>query len=87
MTMVDWIDLFTRVNHKQLIIDSLKYCRENKGLNIFGWCLMPSHLRIIANTDEPFQLSDVVGDFKRHTSKSLIAQIIGQPESRREWLI
>ena len=41
MTAVDWIDLFTRVTQKQLIVDSLKYCQENKGLNIFGWCLMP----------------------------------------------
>jgi REP element-mobilizing transposase RayT len=87
MTIVDWIDLFTRVNHKQLLVDSLKYCQENKGLNIFGWCLMPGHLHMIANTDEPFQLSDVVRDFKRHTSTSLIAQIIDQPESCREWLL
>ena len=25
ITVVDWIDLFTRVNHKQLLIDSLKF--------------------------------------------------------------
>ena len=54
MTVVDWIDLFTRVNQKQLIVDSLKYCQENKGLNIFGWCPMPSHLHQIANTKIPF---------------------------------
>ena len=87
MTIVDWIDLFTRVNHKNLLIDSLKFCQENKGLNIFGWCLMPSHLHMIANTNEPFQLDDVVRDFKRHTSKHLIAQIENEPESRREWLL
>ena len=87
MTVVDWIDLFTRVNHKNLLIDSLKFCQENKGLNIFGWCLMPSHLHMIVNTTEPFQLDDVVRDFKRHTSKYLIAQIENEPESRREWLL
>ncbi len=37
-TIVDWVDLFTRVNHKMLLVDSLKYCSENKGLHIFGWC-------------------------------------------------
>jgi len=26
-TAVDWIDVFTRNNHKLLIIDSLKYCQ------------------------------------------------------------
>ena len=63
-TVVDWIDLFTRVTQKQLIVDSLKCCQENKGLNIFGWCLMPSHLYPIANTKTPFDLDDVVQDFK-----------------------
>lgn len=87
MTVIDWIDLFTRENHKDLLVDSLRYCQEHKGLNIFGWCLMPSHLHMVANTSEPFQLSDTIRDFKRHTSKKLIEQIQTQPESRREWML
>ena len=69
MMVVEWIDLFTRVTQKQLIVDLLKYCQENKGLNIFGCCLMSSHMHLIANTKIPFDLDDVVRDFKRHTSK------------------
>ena len=87
MTVVDWIDLFTRVKQKQLIVDSLKYCQENKGLNIFGWCLMPSHLHLIANTKIPFDLDNVIRDFKRHTSKHAIFLIENEAESRREWLL
>ena len=87
MTVVEWIDLFTRTTQKQLIIDSLKYCQENKGLCIYGWCLMPSHLHLIANTKIPFDLDNVVRDFKRHTSKHAIQLIENEPESRREWLL
>ena len=87
MTVVDWIDLFTRVTQKQLIVDSLKYCQENKGLNIFGWCLMPSHLHLIANTKIPFDLDNVVRDFKGHTSKHAVLLIENETESRREWLL
>ena len=87
MTVVDWIDLFTRVIQKELIIDSLKYCQENKGLNIFGWCLMPSHLHLIANTKTLFDLDNVVRDFKRHTTKNAVLLIENEPESRREWLL
>ena len=32
MTIVGWIDVFTRKNHKLLITNSLKYCQQNKGL-------------------------------------------------------
>ncbi len=87
ITVVDWIDLFTRVKQKQLIVDSLKYCQENKGLNIFGWCLIPSHLHLIANTKIPFDLDHVVRDFKRHTSKNAVLLIENEEESRRELLL
>jgi REP element-mobilizing transposase RayT len=87
MTVVDWIDVFTRLNHKTLMINSLKYCQENMGLNIFAWCLMPSHLHLIANTSSAFELSDVIRDFKKYTSKKLVKQIEIEPESRREWML
>ncbi len=87
LTVVDWIDLFTRVAQKQLIVDSLKHCQEKKGLNIFGWCLMPSHLHLIANTEIPFQLSDVIRDFKRHRLKNSILLIQNECENRSEWLL
>ena len=87
LTVVDWIDVFTRLNHKMLLIDSLKYCQHEKGLNIFAWCLMPSHLHLIANTTVKFELADVIRDFKKFTSKKLIHQIKQEPESRREWML
>ena len=87
MTVVGWIDLFTRPNHKLLIIDSLKYCQEQKGLELYGYCLMPSHLHLIARATEEITLSEILRDFKKFTSKKLIEQIINEPESRREWLL
>ncbi len=47
-TVIDWIDVFTKKNHKLKIVESLKFCQKEKGLTIFGWCLMPSHLHMIA---------------------------------------
>ncbi len=85
-TVVDWIDLFTRLNHKQIIVDSLEHCQKTKGLDVYGWCLMPSHLHIICSSDT-HQLSDVMRDFKTFTSKELIKAVKGEPESRREWLL
>lgn len=86
LTVTGWIDVFTHNNHKLLLVDSLKYCQENKGLNIFGWCLMSSHIHMIASADT-FLLSDILRDFKKFTSKAIINQINEEPESRREWII
>ena len=86
-TIVDWIDLFSRINHKMLIIDSLKYCQKNKGLALYAWCLMPSHLHMIAAADKELSLSEIIRDFKKFTANELIKQIKNEPESRREWLL
>ena len=31
MTVVNWVDVFTRKNHCDAIIESLKYCQKEKG--------------------------------------------------------
>jgi len=87
MTVVGWADVFTRVNHRDTLIESLRYCVHEKGLNIFAYCLMSNHLHLIANTNEPFLLEDTIRDFKKYTSKKIVSQIQNEPESRREWLL
>jgi REP element-mobilizing transposase RayT len=85
-TVVDWIDVFIRKNHKLILIESLQFCQKEKGLEIFAWCLMPSHLHMIVRAKEGFELANIIRDFKRHTSKKIIEQIKQEPESRREWM-
>ena len=87
MTIVGWIDVFTRKNHKKLIVDSLNYCIKNKGLVIFAWCLMSNHLHMICKSEGKNGLSDILRDFKTFTSKKIVEQIINEPESRREWML
>ena len=87
LTVLSWIDVFTRKNHGDVIIDSLRYCINNKGLNVYAFCLMSNHLHLVVNCDEPDQLSDVIRDFKKFTAKRIIAQIQNEAESRREWML
>jgi len=87
LTVVGWIDVFTRKNHKDAIIESLRYCIKNKGLNVYSYCLMTNHLHLVVNTNEPFELRDVIRDFKKFSSKKILQQIQDQPESRREWML
>ncbi len=87
MTVVNWVDVFTRKNHCDAIIESLKYCQQAKGLNIFAYCIMSNHIHMLVNTNEPFELKDVIRDFKKFTSKKILSQIQNEPESRREWIL
>jgi len=86
-TVVDWIDVFTRPQYKDLILDSLRFCQQKKGLKLFAYCLMPNHLHLVARVVEGGNLSAVVRDFKKYTSYALLKAISENPrESRQHWL-
>ena len=87
LTTVGWIDIFTRLNQKQNIISSLQYCQEHKGLEIYAYFIMSSHIHLLCKTTNAFILNDVMRDFKKFTSKKIIELINNEPESRQEWLL
>ncbi|OUS01593.1 transposase [Flavobacteriales bacterium 33_180_T64] len=87
ITVVGWIDVFTRLRQRYVIINALKYCQKHKGLEIYAYCIMPSHIYLLCKAKEGFKLSHIMRDFKKHTSKQIIDTIINHPESRREWLL
>lgn len=86
-TVVNWIDIFTRLDYKMVIIDSLKYNQQQKGLVIHSWCLMTNHLHMIVSTKEGFSLSAIMRDFKKFTSKEIIKTIVDIQESRKDWML
>ncbi len=69
ITTVGWIDVFTRLNQKNVLIDALQYCQKNKGLEIYGYCIMSSHIHLLCKGTDGFILSDIIRDFKKFTSK------------------
>jgi putative transposase len=87
LTVVDWVDVFIRKNYKLKLIQSLIYCQRNKGLEIFGYCLMTNHLHLIARASGIQSLSEILRDFKSHTAKSIINLIGEEPESRKKWML
>ena len=86
ITTVGWIDVFTRLSQKYIITDALEHCQQNKGLEIYAYCIMSSHIHLLCKATNGFILSDVIRDFKKFTSKKIIQTIIDEPESRREWM-
>jgi len=82
ITTVGWVDIFTRLRQKYVIINALKYCQEYKGLEIYAYCI-----HLLCKAKEEDTLSNVIRDFKTFTSKKIIETILEFPESRREWLL
>ena len=87
LTVVLWIDIFTRKEYCQILIESLRFCQKNKGLELYAFCIMPSHVHLVASRKEEL-LSDLLRDMKSFVAKEIIKKIdTGGFESRREWLL
>lgn len=85
--VTEWVDVFTRQCYRDILLDSIRFCQNNKGLILHAWCLMSNHLHFIAEAKNS-NLSDILRDFKKFTSKEIFKAIVGNKgESRRNWMI
>lgn len=86
--VIQWIDVFTRKEYADVVVESLKFCKKNKGLRIHAWCIMSNHVHLILSAIEPYQLSDILRDFKKYTSATITKAIAANiRESRRDWML
>ncbi len=85
--VVNWMDVFIREVYFDCLIKSLAYCREKKGMELFAYFIMPSHVHLIFSSKNA-DPSGLLRDFKSHTSKQL-GKLISENkyESRREWML
>ena len=87
LTVVDWIDVFTRRQYCDCLIENLMYCQENKKLRVYAYVFMTNHLHMIVGIGGG-RISDVLRDFKTFTSKELVKLIRqNKQESRKQWLL
>lgn len=70
-TVVDWIDVFTRKNYRDCIIDCLDFCIKNKGMTVYGYVIMSNHIHLIIHSKDG-KLSDLIRDFKKFTAKTIL---------------
>ena len=86
--VVEWLDVFTRNEYKDIIIESLHYCQKEKGMEILAWCIMTNHVHLIFRSTKGQKPELLLADFKRFTSKAIVNAIQNNPgECRREWLL
>ena len=86
--VVEWLDVFTRNEYKDIALESLSYCQKNKGMEIFAWCIMTNHMHLVFRSVNGLDPAALLGDFKRFTSKALVHAIAENPkESRKEFLL
>ena len=84
---VFWLDVFVREQYFAAIVESLEFCRKNKGMKLFAYCILTSHIHLIFR-DKNNEPSKLIKELKTFTSKKLQELIASNPqESRKEWLL
>jgi REP element-mobilizing transposase RayT len=80
-TVVKWIPIFTRKPYFDILIDSLQFCRQHKGLKVHAYVILDNHLHLVVAGD---RLMDIIRDFKSYTSKRLIARL---EQEQKNWVL
>ncbi|MDZ7898260.1 MAG: transposase [Arcicella sp.] len=74
--------------YADIVVESLNYCVENKGLQVHAWVIMSNHLHLIASSTNEDGLSANIRDFKKFTSQKICKAIENnKQESRRNWVL
>jgi len=84
--VVGWVDLFTRNVYKDILLESWRYCQQQKGLLIHAYVIMTNHVHMIISRNSDPLLEAIMRDMKKFTSSKLLEAIKKEPESRKEWM-
>ena len=86
ITVVDWVDVFSRKNFRDVFLECLNFCIKNKGMILYSYVIMTNHIHLIIQSEDA-KLSDLIRDFKKFTAKTILDKIQTEPESRRDWML
>ena len=83
-TIVDWPNIFSEDLYCRIALDSLAFIRSYKKTELNAFVLMPSHIHAILWPKDGINLSDVIRDFKRFTSRKISNE--AEKQNRIDWL-
>ena len=86
LQVVGWVDIFSRKVYRDVIIESMKFCRNEKSLEIYAYVIMTNPIHVIWRAKNGIYLISFV------TSKNLQEEVLYEEiqkgtESRRDWLL
>jgi REP element-mobilizing transposase RayT len=87
LNTIDRVDIFIRPFFKQIIVESLNYFIEKKGLIVYGWCLMTNHLHLIVEAKDGWDLQSLLRDFKTFTAKIILEDLNAESDLQRAWIM
>mgnify|MGYP000330207881 CR=1 FL=1 len=86
ITALNWKPILRDKNHKDIIINSLRYLAENKRIYLYAFVIMDNHFHVIWHMRPPHTLPMIKRDFLKFTAQHLKRNLqINQPEFLKEF--
>ena len=86
--VVYWIDIFSYQHYRDEILNNFRYYRDNQGLRIHAYVIMSNYIHaILSATQAKYDLSSVIGNFKKYTSSAILKIAEQETESRKWWML
>ena len=70
--VVEWVDVFTRKEYRDILVDSIKYCQAERELKLHCWCIMSNHVHLISSARNRDATSMCLGIKTPLTGRSLL---------------
>ncbi len=68
-TVVAWLPIFTRPQTTDIVLESLRYLQQHRGLALYGYVVLENHLHLIASSRD---LPHDIKDFKSFTARRIV---------------
>jgi len=87
LSVVGWIDVFTRKEYAYAFMNTLKNWQRKRELKLYAFVIMSNRVHLILDIREE-ELDTFLEDFKNYSSKQ-ITNLIGKNENeyRADWLL
>ena len=64
--VVEWLDVFTRNEYKDILTDNLQFYSKEKGMEIYAWVIMTNHIHLVFRSISGVRPEQLLGNFKRY---------------------
>lgn len=64
-----------RPEFAKLFLEALSFCRQQKGIRILGYVVMPSHYHLLLGFPQGLLVSDFLRDFKSYVGKQVVERL------------
>ena len=86
-TVHQWVDVITEQDYIDILLESILFCQQEKGLEVYAWVVMSNYCDLIVRAKKN-DLSDIIRDCKKFTFKKIYHSIReNEKEKRKVWLL